>query len=122
MLHRGLAHDREERFPDVTAFVTALEAALGPALGGPGGHRAPGCRSTPTSPSPDRGRLRRPGGDTPVSTAATGRPRRRGRAVLVASSWACSDSALGVAGGYVAERQQDARGPDAQRRQRDALA
>ena len=34
VLHRGLARDREDRYPTVTEFVDALEAALGPAAAG----------------------------------------------------------------------------------------
>ena len=64
MLHRGLAHDREERFPTVTDFVTALESALGTGGGRPDRHlrlarrvdpelTQPGPRPTP---APGRGR------------------------------------------------------------------
>ena len=42
VVRRGLAPDREQRWPDVAAFVSALEAALQPQLGAEPDGRAPG--------------------------------------------------------------------------------
>jgi eukaryotic-like serine/threonine-protein kinase len=109
VLHRGLAHDREDRFPSVTAFVTALESALGPAAVGPAVTSAwlpvdpdltqPGPRPLPST-----------GEDKPVSTERRP-PRRRGRTVLVASTVGMLGLGLGVAGGFLAQRQQDVPDP-----------
>ena len=105
VLRRGLAHDREERYPSVTAFVAALEAAVGPAAQGAAATEAwlpvdpdltqPGPR--PTVP---------PAGEAqPVSTERRPR-RRRGRAVLVGAVVGVVALALGIAGGYAVERSQ----------------
>ena len=101
-LHRGLAHDREERYPGVTEFVTALEAALGPAVDGPSVTEAwlpvdPDL--TQPGPRPTSG----PGGAPPP--VSTQRPvRRRRRAVLVASAVGLLGLGLGTAGGYLAQQ------------------
>jgi hypothetical protein len=107
VLRRGLAYDRDDRYPDVTSFVTALESALGSAIEGSAVTEAwlpvdpeltqPGPRPALTS-----------GGDVPGSTAPTP-PRRRGRAVLVGSVVGLVGLVglgLGVAGGYALERSQ----------------
>ena len=83
VLHRGLAIDREERFPDVSAFVTALEAALGSALVGSAVTEAwlpvdPDL--TQPGPRPTSG----PGGDPPVPTQDRSRRGRRRRARVLA--------------------------------------
>ena len=118
VLRRGLAHDRDERYPDVTAFVTALEAALGPTLQGSAVTEAwlpvdpdltqPGPRPTA---SPD-------GEVPPVSTepapAARSRPggprRHGGRARRAGPGDRCRLPRPAGAGG--------ARGPDVHRRPR----
>ena len=103
MLRRGLAHDRDERYPDVTAFVTALEAALGPALQGSAVTEAwlpvdpdltqPGPRPTA---SPD--------GEVPPGSTEP-RPRRgRGRAVLVGSVVGLVGLGLGIGAGYLVQQ------------------
>ncbi|GAB3246933.1 serine/threonine-protein kinase [Nocardioides dilutus] len=101
VLHRGLAHDREDRYPSVSAFVTALEAALGPAVEDAAVAEAwlpvdPDL--TQPGPRPTSG----PGAEQqPVSTE---RPaRRRGRVVLVASVVGLLGLGLGVLAGYVAQ-------------------
>ncbi|MBJ7358544.1 MAG: serine/threonine protein kinase [Nocardioides sp.] len=104
VLHRGLAHDREERYPSVTEFVTALAAALGPAVEGSGVTEAwlpvdPDL--TQPGPRPTSG----PGGEPPpVSTQL---PSRRRRAVLVAAAVALLGLGLGVTGGYAAQQALD---------------
>jgi hypothetical protein len=110
VLRRGLAHDREDRYADVTSFVTALEAALGSTIEGSAVTEAwlpvdpeltqPGPRPAMTS-----------GGDGPGSTAPHPGPRRRGRAVLVGAVVGLVGLGVGVAGGYAAQRQQDVPDP-----------
>jgi len=105
VLHRGLAHDREERYPSVSAFVTALEAALGPAVVGPAVTSAwlpvdpdltqPGPRPTAT-----------PGaGERPVSTQ-DGPPRSRRRPTRVLGGVVVGLLCLtgGGVAGYAVER------------------
>jgi hypothetical protein len=105
VLHRGLAHDREERYPSVTEFMTELEAALGPAIEGSAVTEAwlpvdPDL--TQPGPRPTSG----PGGDPPpVSTQRP--PRLRGRTVLVAPVIGLLGLGLGVAGGYAARQALD---------------
>jgi serine/threonine protein kinase len=105
VLHRGLAHDREERYPSVTAFVAALEAALGSAIEGSAVTEAwlpvdPDL--TQPGPRPTSG----PGGEPPpVSTPHPSR--RRGRTVLVGSVVGLLGLAVGVAGGYAAQQALD---------------
>ncbi len=106
VLRRGLAFDREERFPDVTAFVSALEAALGETMEGSGITEAwlpvdpdltqPGPRPLPST-----------GEDAPGSTGPARAPRRRGRAVLVGSVVGLLGLGLGVAGGFAVQRSQE---------------
>jgi hypothetical protein len=98
VLHRGLARDREDRFPDVTAFVAALSAALGPEASGPGAHpwldrdpelTQPGPRPTP---HPADGALPEP---TP--------PRRR-RRLAVLTMVGVFALVVGGGAGYAAQR------------------
>ena len=99
VLRRGLAPDREERYPDVTGFVAALGAALGPALQGSAVTEAwlpvdpdltqPGPRPTAS-----------PGVDESASTPPVP-ARRRGRAVLVATVVGLLGLGLGVTAGYL---------------------
>ena len=82
VLRRGLARDREDRYPDVTAFVDALAAALGPVADGPD-RRSRGSTATPSSPSPGRGPSPQPAsGELPEPTP----PRRRRRRLAVAGA------------------------------------
>ena len=105
VLRRGLAHDREERFPSVTAFVTELEDALGPALEGSAVTEAwlpvdPDL--TQPGPRPTSG----PGADLPPApTQERGRGRRR--TVLVTAAAAVLALGLGVPAGYLAQQAAD---------------
>jgi eukaryotic-like serine/threonine-protein kinase len=106
VLHRGLAHDREERFPSVTGFVTALESALvsslGPAAVGPAVTSAwipvdpeltqPGPRPTSS-----------PGAGEPLPDLTTQRRPRRLRKVLVGTLVAAVALGIGGAAGYALE-------------------
>ena len=88
VLRRGLAPDREERYPDVTAFVTALEAALGP--GTRRARRSPrpwlpvDPDLTQPGPRPTAAPATGPSVSTPAAAGAAARPggpgRRGGRA------------------------------------------
>lgn len=103
---RGLAPDREDRYPTVSGFVTALESAIGPIVEGSAVTEAwlpvdpeltqPGPRPALTS-----------GGAPPGSTAPHPAPRRRGRAMLAGSVVGLVGLGLGVAGGYAAQRSQE---------------
>jgi hypothetical protein len=105
VLRRGLAYARDDRFSDVTSFVTALEVALGSTIEGSAVTQAwlpldpeltqPGPRPALTT-----------GGQVPGSTAPHPGPRRRGRALLVGSVVGLLGLGLGVAGGYAVERSQ----------------
>ena len=54
VVRRGLAADRDDRWPDVAAFTAALARAAG--TSGPGSDGRRGCcRSTPSAPSPAPG-------------------------------------------------------------------
>ena len=99
VLRRGLARDREERYPSVTEFVDALAAALGPVAAGP-----------VTQPWLDRDpELTQPG---PRPTASPdGRelpepalPSRRGRRVAVLALVGLVSLVLGGGAGYAAQR------------------
>jgi hypothetical protein len=100
VLRRGLARDRDERYPTVTEFVRALDQALGPVASGPASQpwldrdpelTQPGPR--PTLP-PDRGAL-------PEATL----PGRRGRRLATLTVVGVVALAVGGGAGYAAERQ-----------------
>ncbi len=99
VLHRGLARRREDRYPTVTAFVQALERALGPAATGPA-----------TQPWLDRDpELTQPGprpttGPQPGSLPEPALPRRRGRRVAVYAVASLLALAVGGGAGYAAQR------------------
>ncbi len=103
VVRRALAADREDRWPDVLAFTTALTRAAGGA--DCAGRSATGtARSTRSAPSPERGRPRSPRGCRWAS-----RPRRRSP-VAGACSWPLGALVLLVAGGvggYAAWRAAD---------------
>ena len=104
VLHRGMAHDREERYPDVTAFVSSLEAALGPAAEGSAVTEAwlpVDPELTQPGPRPTSG----PGGEPPpaVSTHEPS-PSGRRRALLVAAVAGLLGLGLGVGAGYLVQR------------------
>ena len=104
VLHRGLAHEREERYGDVSAFTAALETALGTDVD----------RSAVTSAwlpaDPD---LTQPGPRPTTSTGGEAPPvsveqraggGRRGRAVLVAVLVGVVALGLGVGAGYLVQQ------------------
>jgi hypothetical protein len=100
VLRRGLARDRDDRYPTVTDFVTALAAALGPIASGP-----------VTQPWLDRDpELTQPGPRPTVSP--DGRelpepdlPSRRGRRLAVLALVGLLALAVGGGAGYAAQRQ-----------------
>ena len=117
VLRRGLARDRTDRYPSVTAFVDALAAALGPAASGPATEpwldrdpelTQPGPRPTP---QPEAGAL-------PEPTL----PRRRGRRLAVLALVGVVALALGGGAGYAAQRELDPRPAHRRRRHRHSLA
>ena len=100
VLRRGLARDRDDRFPSVTEFVTALAAALGPIAAGAASQpwldrdpelTQPGPRPTVT---PDGAALPEPD-----------LPSRRGRRVAAFVAAGVVALALGGGVGYAAQRQ-----------------
>jgi len=103
---RGLAPDREDRWPDVDAFVAALAAALAPVL--EPGSAAPGVASTTGPWLPVDPHLTQPGAapsPRPESRdlPEPGRP-RRGRRRAVATLVGLVALAGGGAAGYLAEQ------------------
>ena len=99
MLRRGLARDREDRYPDVTAFVAALDAALGPIAAGPATQpwldRDPELTQPGPRPTPQPGRRA-----ARADAAAPARP--RGSAVLALVGLLAL--AVGGGAGYAAQR------------------
>ena len=100
VVRRGLAVDRDDRFPDVRSFVDALRTALGEDAAGRAA-RALAARSTPSSPSP---------GNRPSLVPDAGRPARRrsrrsgaGAGRRPCSRWCCSWPAASA--GFVAWQQ-----------------
>ncbi|MEO9321935.1 serine/threonine-protein kinase [Nocardioides sp. C4-1] len=107
VVRRALAHDRQQRWPSVTAYVEALAHALEEWRGGPSG---PETRVLPVNPQ-----LTQPGA-RPQPMTSTGplpppeappRPRRRTGALVAAA--AAVVLALGVGGlaGYLAQQASD---------------
>src|SRR6476660_902155 len=99
VVRRGLAPDREERWPDVAAYVDALAAALAPGLGDAGAPAGPG-RLLPVDPE-----LTQPGArpsPRPV-VAELGDPtpprRPRGRRVVAVLAGVAA-LGVGAAAGY----------------------
>jgi hypothetical protein len=105
VVRRGLAADRDERWPDVTSYVAALERALGDAAAppppgqwlAPDPHLTqPGARPTPPpvqGPLPD-----------PVPPSPRGRRRR----LVLAGVAAVLALVAGTVAGYLVESGQDA--------------
>ena len=98
VLRRGMSRSRDDRFPDVTAFVTALEAALGPDAQGP-----------TTQPWLDRDpELTQPGPRPSLEPAAEElpqpRPPRRRRRILVLALVGVLALVVGGGAGYAAQR------------------
>jgi protein kinase-like protein len=98
VVRRGLAPDREDRWPDVTAYVEALTAALG----------ADRAAAPPQAWLPRDPELTRPGAAPPPQGTSTRLPdagtpsRRRGR--LVAALVGALALVAGAAGGWAIQR------------------
>jgi hypothetical protein len=101
VLHRGLARDREDRYPSVTGFVDALARALGPAASGPA--TQPWLDRDPelTKPGP-RPTVPPDSGDLPAPAL----PRRRGRRLAVLTLVGVLALAVGGGAGYAAQQQR----------------
>jgi eukaryotic-like serine/threonine-protein kinase len=102
VLRRGLAKDREDRYPDVTAFVTALERALGSTAVGPA--ETPWIARDPdlTEPGPRPTDLV---DAAPTSSPSAAPPRRRRRTrILVPLLVGALALVVGAGGGYAAQR------------------
>jgi hypothetical protein len=101
VLHRGLARDREDRYPSVTDFVAALDAALGPVASGP-------ATQPWLTPDPE---LTQPGPRPTVRPAADELPdpkpprRHRGRRLAAYVLVGLLALALGGGAGYAAQLQ-----------------
>jgi hypothetical protein len=100
VLHRGLARDRDDRYPSVTDFVDELEAALGAVASGPTTQSWLDRDPQLTQPGP------RPT-VSPVGCELPGPdlPRRRGRRVAALAVLGVLALALGGGAGYAAQRQ-----------------
>ena len=100
VLHRGLARDRDDRYPSVTEFVDALDAALGPVAAGP--TTQPWLDRDPelTQPGP-RPTVQPDSGDLPEPAL----PRRRGRRLAVLALVGLLALAVGGGAGYAAQRE-----------------
>ena len=100
VLHRGLARDRDDRYPSVTGFVDALDSALGPAAAGP--TTQPWLDRDPelTQPGP-RPTVQPESGDLPEPAL----PRRRGRRLAVLAVVGLLALVIGGGGGYAAQRE-----------------
>jgi hypothetical protein len=99
-LRRGLARDRDERYPTVTEFVDALEAAVGPSAAGP--VTQPWLERDPELTQP---------GPRPTPFPAEGAladptlPRRRGRRLAALALVGLLALAVGGGAGYAAQRE-----------------
>jgi len=101
VVRRGLAVDREDRWPDVGAFVAALDAALAPVLAD--GAAAAGLPADPDLTRPGARPSARPSRD-PLPEPV---PPRRSRARLAAGVLAGALAlAVGLVGGYVVEQRR----------------
>jgi serine/threonine protein kinase len=100
VLHRGLARDREDRYPSVAAFIAALTTALGPAAVGP--TTQPWLERDPelTQPGP-RPTVPPDSKDLPEPEL----PRHRGRRLAVLAVVGLVALAVGGGAGYAAQRQ-----------------
>ena len=100
VLHRGLARDRDDRYPSVTEFVDALAAALGPVATGPA--TQPWLDRDPelTQPGP-RPTVQPDSGDLPEPAL----PSRRGRRLAVLALVGLVALAVGGGAGYAAQRE-----------------
>jgi hypothetical protein len=99
VLRRGLAFDREDRYPSVTEFVSALAAALGPAGGGPVAvpwlDRDPELTQAGPRPTTPRDQAALPEPDLPS---------RRGRRLAVLALVGLLALVVGGGAGYAAQR------------------
>jgi hypothetical protein len=100
VLRRGLARQREDRYPTVTDFVRALDRAVGPMAAGPA--TQPWLERDPelTQPGP-RPTLQPEQDALPEPTL----PRRRGRRLAVLTVVGLLALAVGGGAGYAAQRQ-----------------
>ena len=98
VLRRGMARSRDDRYPDVTAFVSALDAALGPDAEGP-----------TTQPWLDRDPELTQPGPRPTPVPAEGdlpepRPPRRRRRLAILALVGVLALVVGGGAGYAAQR------------------
>jgi hypothetical protein len=100
VLRRGLARAREDRYPSVTEFVTALDAALGPVASGPA--TQPWLDRDPEVTQPGPRPTQPPDGD---ALPEPDLPRRRGRRVAVLTVVGVVALAVGGGVGYAAQRE-----------------
>ena len=100
VLHRGLARDREDRYPSVTSFIAALTTALGPAAVGP--TTQPWLERDPelTQPGP-RPTVQPDSKDLPEPDL----PRHRARRLAVLAVVGLLALAVGGGAGYAAQRE-----------------
>ncbi|GAA2149442.1 serine/threonine-protein kinase [Nocardioides koreensis] len=97
---RGLAPDREDRWPDVSVFVEALAAALDDRSATPTPAPAPWLSTDPQLTRPGAA----PSPRTPSRDLAAPVPPRRGRRRAVGVAVGLVALAVGLAAGYLAER------------------
>ncbi|GAB3775721.1 serine/threonine-protein kinase [Nocardioides ginsengisegetis] len=104
VVRRGLAPDREDRWPDVRSYVEALTAALGREAAGTA--PAPWLPVDPALTQPGARPSPRPVAGTVLpEPQPPAEPRRRGRTVAAALVGAVA-LAAGAAGGYAAEQRR----------------
>ena len=100
VVRRGLAADREGRWPDVTAFVTALAAALGPVAEGDA--TAAWLPLDPDLTQPGARPTSRPSREPLPEAADPPRPRRR--RLVVGAVVGVAALAVGLVAGYLVEQ------------------
>ena len=100
VVRRGLAVDREERWPSVAAYVAALEAALAPVVEQGESAAGPWLPLDPHLTQPGAAPTARPAPRPLAGTPAAPPARRRGRRALVGVG-AVLAVAAGAGGGYL---------------------
>lgn len=104
VVRRGLAVGREDRWPDVGAFVAALDGALAPVLAD--GAAAPWLPADPELTRPGARPSARPSHDPPPDPPPDPVPPRRTRTRLVVGGLVGVVAlAVGLVGGYLVEQQ-----------------